>query len=47
MTMTSPARTEVETDIKETLGLVPSFFSQIPDEFIQTAPDEPLPYSTC
>ena len=34
MTITSPSRTEVEADIKETLGLVPSFFSRIPDEFL-------------
>jgi hypothetical protein len=25
-------RTEVESDIRETLGLVPTFFSRIPDE---------------
>jgi len=37
MTMTTtPTRTrsEVEADIKETLGLVPSFFSRIPDQFL-------------
>lgn len=27
-------RSEVETEIKETLGLVPSFFSRIPDEVL-------------
>lgn len=32
-TATRP-RHEVESEIKETLGLVPSFFSQIPDEFL-------------
>ena len=31
---TAQARTEVEADIKETLGLVPSFFSRIPDELL-------------
>jgi AhpD family alkylhydroperoxidase len=37
MTMTmTPTRTraEVEADIKETFGLVPSFFSRIPDQFL-------------
>ena len=28
------SRSDVETDIKETLGLVPSFFSRIPDEVL-------------
>jgi AhpD family alkylhydroperoxidase len=28
-------RTEVESDIRETLGLVPSFFSRIPDELLE------------
>jgi AhpD family alkylhydroperoxidase len=27
-------RTEVEQDIRETLGIVPSFFSRIPDQFL-------------
>lgn len=31
---TSRPRREVEQEIKETLGLVPSFFNRIPDEFI-------------
>ena len=30
---TSRPREEVEKEIKETLGLVPSFFNRIPDEF--------------
>jgi AhpD family alkylhydroperoxidase len=37
MTMTmAPTRTraEVEADIKETLGIVPSFFGRIPDQFL-------------
>jgi AhpD family alkylhydroperoxidase len=35
MTMT-PTRTraEVEADIKETLGIVPSFFARMPDQFL-------------
>jgi AhpD family alkylhydroperoxidase len=28
------SRAEVEADIKETLGLVPSFFSEVPDEVL-------------
>jgi AhpD family alkylhydroperoxidase len=28
------SRTEVETEIKETFGLVPSFFARIPDELL-------------
>jgi AhpD family alkylhydroperoxidase len=28
-------RAEIEHDIKETLGLVPSFLEQIPDEFLE------------
>jgi AhpD family alkylhydroperoxidase len=28
-------RTEVESDMRETLGLVPSFFSRIPDELLE------------
>lgn len=31
---TARQRSEVESDIKETLGLVPSFFSRIPDEVL-------------
>jgi len=37
MTMTrTPTRTraEVEADMKETLGIVPSFFSRFPDQFL-------------
>lgn len=30
----SRSRYEVETEIKETMGLVPSFFSRIPDELL-------------
>ncbi len=33
--MTVAQRTEVEADIRETLGLVPSFFSRIPDELLE------------
>ena len=34
-TMTSARpRTDVERDIRETLGLVPSFFKRIPDQFL-------------
>ena len=33
-TMTARPRAEVESEIKETLGLVPSFFNQIPDEVL-------------
>lgn len=29
-----PTRAEVEADIRETLGLVPSFFSEIPDQYL-------------
>ena len=36
MTMTSQSRTKVEADIRETLGLVPSFFSRIPDELLDS-----------
>ncbi len=32
--MTARARSDVEAEIKETLGLVPSFFSRIPDELL-------------
>jgi AhpD family alkylhydroperoxidase len=33
--MTTPRpRAEVEREVKETLGLVPSFFDRIPDEFL-------------
>jgi AhpD family alkylhydroperoxidase len=32
--MTTRSRSDVETDIKDTLGLVPSFFSRIPDEVL-------------
>jgi len=28
------ARAVVEAEVKETLGLVPSFFSRIPDEYL-------------
>ena len=31
---TARPRTEVERDIRETLGLVPSFFKRIPDRFL-------------
>jgi AhpD family alkylhydroperoxidase len=31
---TTPSRSAVEADIKTTLGLVPSFFSRIPDEVL-------------
>ena len=37
MTMTmapTRSRAEVESDIRETFGLVPSFFSRIPDQFL-------------
>ncbi|SDP34880.1 hypothetical protein SAMN04487905_103302 [Actinopolyspora xinjiangensis] len=34
MTTTTLTRAEVEADIRETLGLVPSFFSRIPDELL-------------
>lgn len=34
MTTTARPRAEVEADIKETLGLVPSFFGQIPDRLL-------------
>jgi AhpD family alkylhydroperoxidase len=35
MTMTpTRSRTEVEADIKETFGLVPTFFKRIPDKFL-------------
>lgn len=27
-------RTEVEQDIRETMGLIPTFFNQIPDEYL-------------
>jgi AhpD family alkylhydroperoxidase len=33
-TPTTRSRAEVESDIKATLGLVPSFFSRIPDEVL-------------
>ena len=33
-TTTARARSEVETEIKETLGLVPTFFSRIPDDVL-------------
>jgi AhpD family alkylhydroperoxidase len=32
--MTTRSRTEVETEIIDTLGLVPSFFARIPDRFL-------------
>ena len=32
--MASRSRGEVEADIKQTLGLVPSFFTRIPDELL-------------
>jgi AhpD family alkylhydroperoxidase len=32
--MTTRSRTEVETEIIETLGLMPSFFAPIPDRFL-------------
>jgi AhpD family alkylhydroperoxidase len=32
--MTTRSRAEVENEMKEMLGLVPSFFKQIPDRFI-------------
>jgi AhpD family alkylhydroperoxidase len=32
--MTTRSRTEVETEIIDTLGLVPSFFTRIPDRFL-------------
>jgi len=38
MTTTAPqvrSRTEVEAEIEETLGLVPEFFSRIPDELLE------------
>jgi AhpD family alkylhydroperoxidase len=38
MTMTMPrtrSRTEIEADIKETFGLVPTFFKRIPDKFLE------------
>ena len=34
MTEVHAARDQVEADMRETLGLVPSFFSRIPDELI-------------
>lgn len=35
MTMTPTlTRAEVEADMKETLGIVPSFFARIPDQFL-------------
>jgi AhpD family alkylhydroperoxidase len=34
MTTTTRPRAEVEAEIKETLGLVPSFFSRIPDRLL-------------
>lgn len=34
MTMTVQSRAEVEADIQATLGLVPHFFSRIPDELL-------------
>lgn len=34
MTTTARPRAEVEADIKETLGLVPSFFGQVPDRLL-------------
>jgi AhpD family alkylhydroperoxidase len=34
MTAMTRPRAEVETDIKATLGLVPTFFSRIPDEVL-------------
>jgi AhpD family alkylhydroperoxidase len=34
VTTTTRTRTEVEQDIEETLGLVPSFFGRIPDQFL-------------
>lgn len=33
-TTTTRSRSEVEQDIRETLGLVPSFFKRIPDQFL-------------
>ena len=32
--ITTRSRSEVEADIKETLGLVPEFFATIPDQYI-------------
>ncbi|SFE34268.1 alkylhydroperoxidase AhpD family core domain-containing protein [Actinopolyspora alba] len=34
MTTTTLTRAEVEADIRDTLGLVPTFFSRIPDELL-------------
>ena len=34
MTMTTRSRSEVEAEIKESFGLVPSFFKRIPDKFL-------------
>jgi AhpD family alkylhydroperoxidase len=34
MTMTTRSRTEVEAEIKESFGLVPTFFKRIPDKFL-------------
>ncbi len=34
MTTTVNSRTEIEQDIKETLGIIPGFFNTIPDEFL-------------
>ena len=34
MTTTARPRTEVEAEIKETLGLVPSFFATIPEDML-------------
>lgn len=33
-TTAAPTRAEVESDIRNTLGLVPSFFHEIPDEYL-------------
>ena len=35
MTMTATrSRMEIESDIKETFGLVPTFFKRMPDKFL-------------
>ncbi len=34
MRTTTPSRSEIEADIREELGIVPSFFDSIPDEFL-------------
>jgi AhpD family alkylhydroperoxidase len=32
---TVKSRSEVEQDIKETMGIIPTFFNRIPDEFLE------------